>query len=353
MSAASQPPLNFYQQHNLVSDGFMRADHTDRNLVNAWGLQFNPTGPWWVNDNGTGRSTLYDQAGNVNPLVVTVPSGGESATSKPTGIVFNAGDGFVVTDGTNTGPARFIFSTEDGTIAAWAPNVPPPIPSRQAFTVVPAAGDPPTGAIYKGLAIGNNGASDFIYATDFHNARIDVFDSSFHAAPMPGGFTDPNLPASFAPFGIRNINDVLYVTYAMQDEDAEDDVAGPGLGIVDAFDLNGNLLRRLITGGVLDAPWGLALAPRNFGKYSGDLLVGNFGNGRINAFDPITGSLRGTLVMPRGGPVRIDGLWALSFGNDHAAGPSNVLFFTAGPADEDHGLFGSLTAVANGNGHRR
>src|SRR5262245_41459530 len=219
LAGALRAPMNFYEQRTLVSDGAVRADHTDPNLVNAWGLQFNPTGPWWVADNGAGLSTLYDQSGNANSLVVTVPSGGESATSKPTGVVFNAGAGFAVSDGTNSAPARFIFSTEDGTIAAWAPNVPPPVPSTQAFTMVPAPGDPPTGAIYKGLAIGNNGAGDFIYATDFHNARIDVYDSSFHRAAMAGGFTDPNLPARFAPFGIRNINDVLYVTYAMQDDD--------------------------------------------------------------------------------------------------------------------------------------
>lgn len=351
LAGALRPPLNFYEQHNLVSDGFVHADHTDANLVNAWGLQFNPTGPWWVADNGSGVSTLYDQAGAANSLVVTIPPGASPA-GNPTGIVFNGGPGFVVTEGANTGPARFIFATEDGTIAAWAPNVPPPIPSTQAFTVVPALGEPPTGAVYKGIAIGNNGAGDFIYATDFHNGRVDVFDSTFHAAAMTGSFTDPDLPAHFAPFGIRNINDVLYVTYAVQNAAAHDDVAGMGHGIVDAYDLNGNLLRRLITGGQLNSPWGLALAPSNFGKFSGALLVGNFGNGRIHAYDAVNGKLLGALIEPRGGPVRIDGLWALSFGNDHAAGPSNVLFFTAGPDGENHGLFGSLTAVANGNGGR-
>ena len=350
LGGAQRDGRNAYRQHNLVSDGSVRADHTDANLVNAWGLQFNPTGFWWVNDNGTGLSTLYDASGNANALVVSVPpAAGEDPPSAPTGIVFNGGAGFVVTDGTNSGPARFIFSTEDGTIAAWSPAVPPPAPSTHAFTVVPASTEEATRAIYKGLAIGNNGNGDFIYATDFHNAKIDVFDSTFHAANLAGDFTDAHLPAHFAPFGIRAINDVLYVTYAMQDDDAEDDVAGRGLGFVDAFDMNGHFLRRLISGGKLNAPWGLALAPRGFGEFSGDLLVGNFGDGRINAYDPINGAYRGTLHGPRGGPVVIDGLWGLSFGNGNVAGPENVLFFTAGPGDEQHGLFGSLTAVANGS----
>jgi uncharacterized protein (TIGR03118 family) len=354
MSAADHKPLNFYQQHNLVSDGFVPADHTDPNLQNAWGIQFSPTGPWWINDNGTGLATLYDAAGAKSSLEVTIPSGdAESATGTPSGIVFNGGAGFVVTEGASSGPARFIFSSEDGTISAWAPNVPPPAPSTQAHTVVPAAGQPPTGAVYKGLAIGNNGAGDFIYATDFHNNKIDVYDSQFHAATMNGNFSDPDLPEHFAPFGIRNINNVLYVTYAVQNAEAHDDVAGPGNGIIDLFDLNGHMLRRLVSGGNLNSPWGLALAPADFGKFSGALLVGNFGDGRIHAYDPADGELRGTLLGPRGGPIRIDGLWGLSFGNGNVAGPTNVLFFTAGPDGEAHGLFGSLTAVepGTGNGH--
>jgi uncharacterized protein (TIGR03118 family) len=357
LGGAQRPPLNFYEQRNLVSDGFIHAEHTDPHLVNGWGIQFNPApnGLWWVNDADTGFSTLYDANGNANSLVVTVPPGtGESGnTGHPTGIVFNAGNGFVVTDGTNTAPARFIFATENGTIAAWAPTVPPPAPATVAHTVFPAAGDPSSGAIFKGLALANNGQGDFLYATDFHNARIDVFDSSFHLVTLAGDFTDPNLPARFAPFGIRAINDVLFVTFAMQDDDAEDDVAGRGLGIVDAFDLSGHLLRRMITGGKLNAPWGLALSPSDFGKFSNSLLVGNFGDGHINAYNPINGSYRGTLLAPRGGPIQIDGLWGISFGNDNLAGPANVLFFASGPGGESHGLFGSLTAVANGRGHGR
>src|SRR6185369_15622683 len=212
-------PLNFYRQHNLVSDGFVHADHTDTNLVNAWGLQFNPTGHWWVADNGAGLSTLYDSAGNINSLVVTipVPAGGESPNSKPTGIVFNGGAGFVISDGVNSGPARFIFSTEDGTIAAWAPAVPPPPPSHQAFFVV---NNPEDEAIYKGLAIGASATlGNLLYATDFHHARVDVFDAMFHPVNIAGAFIDAAIPAGFAPFGIQNINGSIFVTYAMQDKD--------------------------------------------------------------------------------------------------------------------------------------
>jgi uncharacterized protein (TIGR03118 family) len=346
VGGAGQPPLNFYQQHNLTSDGFINADNNDPNLVNPWGLVFNPTGPWWVGDNGGGVATLYPASGSPASLVVAIPTGaGDAIGGNPTGIVFNGGGGFVVSDGTNSGAARFIFATEDGTIVAWAPAVPPPSPSTQAFTVVPAPGDEATGAVYMGLAIGNNGEGDFLYATDFHNAKIDVYDSSFHAVAMAGGFSDPNLPEHFAPFGIRNIDNVLYVTYAMQDAVAHDDVAGPGLGVVDVYDLNGNLLRRLTAGGRLNSPWGLALAPSNFGKFSGALLVGNFGDGHINAYDPSTGETLGPLLAPKGGPVTIEGLWGLSFGNDASAGPKHVLFFTAGSDHEAHGLFGSLTAV--------
>jgi uncharacterized protein (TIGR03118 family) len=343
-----EPPLNFYQQRNLVSDGFIKADHTDPNLVNAWGLQFNPRGPWWVADNGSGLSTLYDQTGAINALVVTVEPPEGAQQSAPTGIVFNAGAGFVTTEGAASGPAAFIFSTEDGTIAAWAPAVPPPPPSHLARIEFSAT----DGAVYKGIAIGNNGSGDFLYATDFHNGKIDVFDSSFHPTALDGHFSDPNIPAHFAPFGIRNINDRLYVTYALQNAEAHDDVAGPGNGFIDIFDLNGHLQRRLVSGGVLNSPWGMALAPDNFGKVSGRLIVGNFGNGRINTFDPATGANLGPLLGPRGGPIRIDGLWALSFGNNASAGPTNVLFFTAGPDHEAHGLFGSLTAVPPGNNNK-
>jgi uncharacterized protein (TIGR03118 family) len=312
--------------------------------VNAWGLDSGPTTPWWFSDNGTGETTLFNVGMDVIQATFTVPGAG-GAQGNPTGLIFNGGTGFVVNNGVgNPAPARFIFSSEDGTISAFkgAPIV----------TVVPNANAPAHGAIYKGLAIDSRTAGQFLYATDFHNGRVDVFDSSFHLVTLSGNFTDPNLPAGFAPFGIQNINGTLYVTYALQDEDAEDDVAGPGNGFVDAYDLNGNFIQRVASAGELNSPWGLALAPEGFGRFSGDLLVGNFGDGRIHAFVPTTltsdGEFEavGLLHSSAGKPIQIEGLWALQFGHGTAAvGPNGLtttLFFTAGPADEDHGLFGSI-----------
>ena len=278
----------------------------------------------------------------------TVPgAGGEQGN--PTGLVFNGGAGFVVNNGAGTSAARFIFSSEDGTISAFRGN---PI-----VTVVPNANAPAHGAIYKGLAIDSRTAGQHLYATDFHNGKVDVFDTSFHLVTLSGNFTDPNLPAGFAPFGIQTIGNTLYVTYALQDADAEDDVAGPGNGFVDAYDLNGNLIRRVASAGELNAPWGVALAPpQGFGRFSGDLLVGNFGDGRIHAFDPTTltsdGEFEavGLLHSERGRPLQIEGLWALQFGHGTTAvganGLTTTLFFTAGPFDEEHGLFGSIELTA-------
>ena len=337
-------PSQFYAQHNLVSDVPGLADLTDPNVVNAWGLDSGPTSPWWIADNGTGKTTLYNVGGGAVVTTFTVPgAGGEQGN--PTGLVFNGGNGFVVNNGAGTSAARFIFSSEDGTISAFrgAPIV----------TVVPNANAPAHGAIYKGLAIDSRTAGTHLYATDFHNGKVDVFDTSFHLVTLSGNFTDPNLPAGFAPFGIQTIGDTLYVTYALQDADAEDEVAGPGNGFVDAYDLNGNLIRRVASAGELNAPWGLALAPPSgFGRFSGDLLVGNFGDGRIHAFDPTTltsdGEFEavGLLHSERGRPIQIEGLWALQFGHGTtqvgANGLTTTLFFTAGPFDEEHGLFGSI-----------
>jgi len=341
-------PSQFYLQHNLVSDGFVPADLTDSNVVNAWGLDSGPTTPWWFSDNGTGKTTLYNVATASIVTSFTVPGAG-GAQGNPTGLVFNGGTGFVVNNGVGSpAPARFIFSSEDGTISAFK--------GAPIITVVPNAQAPAHGAIYKGLAIDSRTAGQFLYATDFHNAKVDIFDSSFHAVTIPGSFTDPNIPAGFAPFGIQNINGTIYVTYALQDEDQEDDVAGPGNGYVDAYDTSGNLIRRVASAGELNSPWGLALAPENFGRFSGDLLVGNFGDGRIHAFDPNqlteAGEFEavGLLHSAAGKPVKIDGLWALQFGHGTTAssanGLTNTLFFTAGPAEEDHGLFGTLVSVA-------
>lgn len=332
----------FYAQHNLISDVDGVADHTDSNVVNAWGLDSGPTTPWWFSDNGKGKTTLYNvSTGSITTF--TVPGAG-GAQGNPTGLVFNGGPGFVINNGAGTSAARFIFSSEDGTISAFRGN---PI-----ITVVPNNNAPAHGAIYKGLAIDSRTAGTQLYATDFHNGKIDVFDTSFHLITLAGTFTDPNLPAGFAPFGIQNIGGTLYVTYALQDEDAEDDVPGPGNGFIDAYDLSGNLIGRVASVGELNSPWGLALAPEGFGRFSGDLLVGNFGDGRIHAFDPTTltsaGEFEavGLLHSAAGKPIIIDGLWALQFGHgtnsNSASGLTTTLFFTAGPDGEDHGLFGTI-----------
>ena len=341
LGGARPAAAQFYLQHDLVSDGAVRADLVDPSLVNPWGLVAGPATPWWVANNATGTATLYNgNTGGKLLLTVTVPGA-------PTGAVFNPGAGFVVHHGSASGPARFLFASEDGTISGWNPGVPPPPPptSTQAFVVVDNSA---SGAVYKGLAIASTPTGDFLYATNFNAGAIDVFDSAFHPVHIPGGFIDADLPEGYAPFGIRNLGGIIFVTYALQDADKHDDVAGEGHGFVDAFDTAGNLLRRVASRGQLNSPWGLALAPANFGEFSHDLLIGNFGNGRIHAFDPTrftgTGAFqtRGLLHSAAGRPVEIDGLWSLAFGNGAAAGPTNTLFFTAGPFKEQHGLFGSL-----------
>jgi uncharacterized protein (TIGR03118 family) len=338
--AGAQSP--FYKQHNLVSDGAVPADLVDPTLVNAWGLVASATSPWWVSDNGTDRSTLYNgNTGAKLGLTVTIPGGA------PTGVVFNGGASFVVASGAASGAARFIFASEAGMITGWNPGV-PAAGSTQAQVAVDNS---PSGAIYKGLAIATTSSgADRLYATNFHAGTVDVFDAQFH--PVAAAFSDPDLPAGYAPFGIRALRGVIYVTYALQDDEKEDDVAGVGHGFVDAFDLDGNLLHRVASMGRLNSPWGLAMAPADsFGKFGGDLLVGNFGDGGINAFDPNTilgdGQLQpqGQLHGAGGQPIAIDGLWAIDFGNGAAAGPKHVLFFTAGPLGEQHGLFGTLTAA--------
>ena len=329
---------DFYKQHNLVSDGFVPADHLDANLVNAWGVAFNPFGPVWVADNGTGVSTLYDGSGNAQPLIVNIPSPGNSAGGgNPTGIVFNGSTGFVVTKGNTSGASKFIFATEDGLIAGWAPNV----DSNHAIKVIDNSAT--TGAVYKGLALSAGGSGSLLYASDFHNNKIDVFDSAFMPVTLaPEAFTDPNLPMGFAPFGLQAINGNIYVSYAKQDADRHDDVQGKGLGFVNVFDPNGNLIRRVVTRGRLNAPWGMTLAPAGFGKFSNRLLVGNFGDGRINAYNLATGAFVGQLKAMDHRPIQIDGLWGLAFGNGFLGQPVNTLFFAAGPDDEQHGLYGRI-----------
>jgi uncharacterized protein (TIGR03118 family) len=329
VTAAGAASDNSYVVHPLVSDNGVPGTVPDPNLVNAWGLTASSTSPWWVADNGTGVSTLYTGAGTIVPLVVNV---GEA----PTGTVFNTTTGFPLPAG--VGNARFLFDTERGVISGW--NGGPAAQTKITST---------EGAVYKGLAIAQTSVGPRLYAADFHNRRVDVFDGSWQPVKQSFfSFRDPTIPRSFAPFGIQAIGSRIYVSYAKTQPGSDDEVAGPGLGVVDAFDAATGLLAAKVIDGQLNAPWGLAIAPANFGRFSGDLLVGNFGDGRINAFRPILGGLlyvpQGQLRTPAGDPVSIDGLWALEFGNGAAAGPTNSLFFTAGPNEEEHGLFGSITA---------
>lgn len=340
-----------YQRTNLVSDIAGVANFTDASAVNPWGIvNAGDTGPIWIADNGTGVSTVYTGAGVAfpvnSPLVVIIPTPPNSpagAVAAPTGIVFNSTTSFVVSAGEKSGASLFIFATEDGTISGWSPAV----DRTHAILAVNnsgpgrSAGRTPRGAVYKGLAIGNNGSGDFIYATNFRDGRVEMYNAQFH---LTKSFTDPSIPSGYAPFGIRNINNKLFVTYAKQDAKHHDDVAGQGNGFIDIFDLNGNLQSQFAVQGTLNSPWGLALAPANFGDFGGALLVGNFGDGRINAFSLNTGDFLGQLQDTFGNPMTIDGLWGLNFGNGTSAAPTTTLFFTAGIGDEGHGLFGSITS---------
>jgi uncharacterized protein (TIGR03118 family) len=321
---SSSEAVTRYQQTNLVSDVPGLAANTDPNLVNPWGIAYSPSLPFWVANNGTGVATLYNGAGTPQALVVTIPP----AASKPTGLVFNGGSNFELSPNQ---PARFLFATEGGTIAGWQGGT---TAATQVIT---------TGAVYTGLAIGNNGSGDFLYAANFSAGNINVFNSTFAPTSLAGGFTDPNLPSGYAPFNIQNLGGSLFVTYAVKI--GNDNISGVGNGIVDVFDLKGNLSRRLISNGVLNSPWGLAPAPSSFGTFAGDLLVGNHGDGLINAFDPTTGASLGTLADKNGTPIFIDGLRGLIFGNGGNGGDANTLYFTAGPDDGAHGLFGSLAPV--------
>jgi uncharacterized protein (TIGR03118 family) len=340
-AAVSPHPNNSFAQENLVSDIPGVARRTDPNLINPWGMSFSPTSPLWVSDADADVTTLYSGAVNpgdpleVVPLVVSIPGG------HPTGQVFNGTSNFVVSSGADSGPALFIFASETGMITGWNPSVPSPAPS----TVAQVAVSRPL-TIYKGLAISNTAAGSWLYAANFHSGRINVFDGNWMPVSWPGAFRDPSLPDGYAPFNIQKLGGKLFVTYAKQDANREDEVAGAHMGFVDEYTLGGHLVRRVASRGTLNAPWGLAWAPATgFGKFSGDLLVGNFGDGRINAFDPADGHLVGQLRHPDGTFVEIDGLWGLMFGNG-TAGSTHSLLFTAGIADEAHGLLGTLEFAA-------
>ena len=317
-----------YKRTDLVSNQMGVAPNTDANLVNGWGLTSFPFSPFWVSDNRTGKSTLYDGMGNPVPLVVTVPpASGSMAMGTPTGIVSNGTGQFMVSKDGNSGSAFFIFATLDGTISGWSPAV----SFTNAILAVDRSG---FGAVYTGLAIGSNKDGNFIYAADNGpNNRVDMFDGNFN---LVNHFTDPDIPDGFAAYGIRNIQGKLWVTFGGNKAAS---------GFVDVFDTEGNLIKHFAANGPLHSPWGLALAPADFGPFSNAMLIGNnIPGGRINAFDPDTGAFLGTLRDANGKPIIIDQVWGLAFGSDNPAnGAHNQLFFTAGPNNYANGAFGMIT----------
>jgi uncharacterized protein (TIGR03118 family) len=338
----AQHELRAYAVTPLVSDGAVAAAFNDASLKNPWGVAFNPNGFVWVANNGAANSTLYDGTGKPQSLVVAVP-GTAGAPGKPTGIVFSGSTNFVVSKSGVSGPSRFIFASEDGVISGWAPNV-------DGTHALLAADNSADHSVYKGLALAANGQGNFLFAADFHNARVDVFDAAFHRVNWAGAFFDPKLPAGYAPFGIQNLQGNLYVSYARQDVDARDEVAGRGLGLINVFDASGKLIRRVASGGRLNAPWGLAMAPADFGRFSNALLVGNFGDGRISAYDARSGEFLGQMRGPDGRRLAISGLWGLAFGNGLSSQPTGTLFFAAGTNDEANGTYGRIDPAPGAGG---
>ncbi len=307
---------------NLVADT-AGATTTDANLKNAWGMAFSPSGPFWISANGTGKATVYDGSGTKFGLEVDIPSAAGGIGGPVTGQVYNGTAGFVIPA---AGAANFIFSSEDGVISAWN--------SGTAAVVVNDRSA--TGAVYKGLALGGN----FLYATNFHSGMVDVFDSTF---AFVKSFTDSTLPAGYAPFGVTIIDGKIWVSFAVQNGAMHDDVPGAGNGAVVAFNSDGSVATRFVKQGHMNSPWAVVKAPAGFGALGGQILVGNFGDGLINAYDRVSGTFLGTLEDSAGAPLVIDGLWALGFGNGGSAGSTGKLYFTAGPNSEANGLFGSLT----------
>jgi uncharacterized protein (TIGR03118 family) len=332
LSAPLFAEQNEYQVTTLVADQSGKAPNTDGNLQNAWGLVAGATSTFWISANHTGFSTLYNGLGAqiTPPSPVVVPATSGTGPGSPTGITTNPSKTDFLVDGT---AAIFLWATEDGGIAAWKGG-----PS--AFITFTAK----DGAVYKGIAIAGNGTDLRLYAADFHNGKIDVLDNTFAPTTVSGRFADPTMPARFKPFNIMNLQGNLYVAYAVREDDGDDEVAGEGLGFVDVFDADGFLIERVASRGKLNAPWGMAIAPAGFGRFSNHLLVGNNGDGRINAYDLKNFSFDGQLHMPNGRLLTIDGLWGLSFGNGFQHQPTDTLFFTAGPNEETNGLFGKIEA---------
>jgi uncharacterized protein (TIGR03118 family) len=331
--AQNIPGRNAYVQTDLVSNGAIPARTTDPDLQNSWGIAFAPGSPFWIADNGTGVSTLYDGTGAKQALTVRIPPPGnapQGTNATPTGIVWNGTSQFHA-PGT-AAAAIFIFATEDGTIAAWNASL--------GTTAALAVDNSARGAVYKGLATGSNANGNFLYAANFNSGKVDVFDSNFAPTTLGGTFTDPAVPAGFAPFGIQNVGGDIFVTFARQNDARHDDVAGPGNGFVDIFNTDGQLIQHFASHGTLNSPWGVTRASFGFGRFSDDILIGNFGDGRINAFSS-DGSFLEQLADTQSHPIVIDGLWALTFGGAAKSSP-DTLYFTAGPNQEKDGLFGSL-----------
>ena len=348
-----------YQQTNFVSDISGLAPNPDSHLLNPWGLVASSTSPWWVSDNNGGVSTLYNgNTGAIVPLVVNIPplDAQGNGTGTPTGIVFTGAAGFTFQANGKTAGSAFTFVTEDGTIVAWGPGINPSDLPHDAFVVVDNSAKPTaaTGAVYKGATIAQmtTGGPFFLYVANIRAARIEVYDTNFHPMSLTGEgeqhpFRDEEIPDGFAPFNVQEVNGNLYVTYARQNASKHDDFDFPGFGYVDKFSPKGKLLQRLKHGPWLNAPWGVALAPANFGFFSNHLFIGNAGSGQIAVYDADSGNFDGLLRDALGHAIQNDRLWALRFGNDHNAGPSNWLFFTAGISDEAHGLFGFFTPADN------
>jgi uncharacterized protein (TIGR03118 family) len=329
-----------FSQTDLVSNGTVTAQTTDAELINPWGLALSPTGPMWVANNGTQTSTLYDGTGIKQSLVVAIPPP-SSGPANPTGMVFNSSSDFAISkNGGAASPALFIFSGEGGAISGWSQSVDP-------LNAVTAYDDGAGGAVYKGLAIANNGSANFLYATDFHNNKVDVFNTSFTKVVTSGGFTDPTLPAGYAPFGIQAVTIgttvSIVVTYAQQDSKKQSNVSGAGLGLVDVFDTNGKFLQHLVaTGGALNSPWGVALAPAGFGSLANMLLIGNFGDGVINGYNPSSGAFVSSVNDSNGKPLANPGLWGIVFGNGAVNQPVTTLYFAAGISAQTGGLYGRI-----------
>jgi uncharacterized protein (TIGR03118 family) len=328
-----------YLVHDLVSNQPGVAPLTDPDLVNGWGVSVNPTGGgFWVSSNEPGLANIY--TGDVTGSAVAKQGEVNITGGAPTGNVFNSTSDFKIPAGSPTAPATFIFASESGDVTGWNQTV-------NSGNAVLGYSDP--SAVYKGIALANDSVNghNYLYVADFHNNKIDVLDTNFAITHLGGNFTDPNLPAGFAPFNVAEINGQLYVSYAVQDAAKHDDVSGKGHGLIDVYTNDGVFVQRLVSNGPsskLDSPWGMVLAPATFGDFSGDLLVGNFGDGHINAYNATTGAFAGTLKGFKNHPVVVDGLWGLAFGNGVTAGDTNTLYFAAGPNHEGDGLFGKITA---------